>query len=413
MKLKVFYGWWLLAGLFIIYSITNGVILNTLPLFYPQLRAEFNWSQAEIVGPAGILFLVVAITSPFIGVLLDRYNASKLMLIGAVLMLLAFLWFGFMNSLQEMRGVYLLFSIGITAGGIIPSMRIITRWFVRHRGIAVGVLLVGSSAGGAIFNGMAGTFMESYGWRTAIMILGILAFFLILLPLVFIIRDSPEELGLHPDGEVPQSNEVDKKEAFKSMSLSITLSEVLRTPTFYLLLLITGGMWFAIVGTIQHQALFFQDLDTTIQAKDVISLFFLCSILGKLIFGWLSDRYSKKTIMFAAIVNLALGALLLIAIPTKPDPLLWYYAVVFGIGFSGTFTMIQLLVAEFYSGTSYGKILGVVTMVDTGAGVLGIWTLGLIRTNSGSYEGAFYLMLGITILAALCVPLLRKPIRHD
>ncbi len=391
------------------YVITNGVILNTLPIFYPELVKAFGWDQAVVTQPAQLLFLAVALFSPVAGIFLDRYSARLLMLTGCILLLAAFVWYSRMNSLQEMRLIYVLFALGITLAGIIPSMHIVTRWFVRNRGLAVGILLIGSSLGGAIFNQVAGRSIEDFGWRTALLILGIIAVALVLLPLILVVRNKPEDLGLEPDAKAPAL------EATGPVVLNApTLAQAARTPAFYLLLLITGAMWFCIVGVIQHQALYFKDLQTAVAAKDVLSLFFLSSIVGKIFFGWLSDRFSKKTIMLAAVLNLALGALLLALSARQPDTLLWLYALVFGIGFSGTFTMIQLLVAEFYAGGSYGKILGIVTMVDTLAGMLGIMALGRMRIASGSYESAFQLLVVICLVSALCVLLLRKPrLAHD
>jgi MFS transporter, OFA family, oxalate/formate antiporter len=405
--MKSFYGWWLLAGLFIAYVVTNGVILNTLPIFYPELIKTFGWTQAQVTRPAQLLFLVVAMSSPFAGILLDRYDAKRMMLIGGGLILAAFAWYTRVNSLGEMLGVYVLYSVGITLGGILPSMRILTRWFVKKRGLAVGILLVGSSLGGAIFNQVAGGAIAAYGWRTALLILGLIATALVILPVLFLVKNTPEEIGLLPDGATDSGS---RSVSAQAEAPGAGFKAAVASPTFYLLLLVTGAMWFCIVGVIQHQALFFKDLQTTIASKDVLSLFFLSSILGKLLFGRLSDRFSKKTIMMAAVLNLAAGAGLLNLVPNAPQTLLWPYAIVFGIGFSGTFTMIQLLVAEYYAGPSYGKILGLVTMVDTLAGVLGILILGQMRTASGTYTTAFQLLFAVSVVAALCVPLLKKPV---
>ncbi len=398
--MKIFYGWWLLAGLFVMYLVTNGVVLNTLPIFYPELIKEFGWTQAQVTKPAQGLFLLVAVVSPFAGTLLDRFSARSLMLVGGALLAAAFVWYSRMNSLGELQMIYVLFAAGITMAGILPSMRIVTHWFERQRGLAIGILLVGSSLGGAIFNQVAGAYIATHGWRTAILILGGISALLIFLPLWFLVRDTPQSMGLWPDGaSAPAKN----RSAAGPGASAPTFAAALRSPVFYLLLLITGAMWFCIVGVIQHQALFFKDLATNIAAKDVLSVFFISSIAGKLIFGWLGDRFSKKRIMAVSVLSLGVGTLLLKLVPINPNVLLWPYALVFGIGFSGTFTMIQLLVADYYAGPSYGKILGVVTMVDTAAGVAGIMTLGMMRTSFGSYAQSFQVLTTLCVAAALAV----------
>jgi MFS family permease len=397
---KVFFGWWVLAALFIIYSITNGVILNTLPLFYPELIKEYGWTQEEVTRPAQLLFFLVAIFSPIAGLWMDRFSVKKMMISGTLLIFCGFYLFSIIKNIEMLLGAYLIFAVGITLAGIMPSMKIITHWFVRYRGIAVGILLVGSSIGGAVFNQLAGTLIQSQGWRSGIIILGVVATIVILLPLMTAVRIQPSSMGLNPDGAQLATGEMS---IHQGEHPSITYVDLFKHRLFYLLVFVTGAMWFCIVGVIQHQALFFKDLSTSVASKDVLSVFFLCSVLGKIIFGKLSDNYSKRNIMLLAVVNLAIGAFILSVVQSNPDVLLWVYAVVFGIGFSGTFTMIQLLIAEYYQGKTYGKVLGLFTMVDTLSGVLGIMMLGIIRTKMGSYQNGFWVLLGICIIAAGCV----------
>lgn len=397
---KIFFGWWVLAALFIIYSITNGVILNTLPLFYPELIREYGWTQDQVTRPAQLLFLLVALVSPFAGTWMDRFSIKNMMYAGTVLILSGFYLFSKTNSIGMLMGAYFIFALGITFAGIIPSMKIITNWFVRYRGIAVGILLVGSSIGGALFNQVAGYLIQTQGWRTGVLMLGILATVVILIPLMMAVKVHPSAEGLVPDGgKILSDNSGEPHWEHPGISYK----DLFSNRVFYLMVFVTGTMWFCIVGVIQHQALFFKDLTTTVVSKDVLSVFFLCSVLGKIIFGKLSDQYSKRNIMFLAVINLTAGAFILTIINSNPDVLLWVYAVVFGIGFSGTFTMIQLLIAEYYHGKTYGKVLGLFTMVDTLSGVVGIMMLGLIRTKMGSYQQGFWVLMIVCIIAAVCV----------
>jgi len=393
---KIYSGWWVLAALFVIYAMTNGVILNTLPLFYPKLIAAFGWTQDVVTRPAQLLFFLVAIFSPLAGNLVDRWPVKGMMLAGGFLLLGGFLLFANVQSVEGLMGAYVLFSLGITLAGIIPSMKIVTNWFGKSRGIAVGILLVGSSLGGALFNPVAGGLIDTYGWRTALLALGALTAVLIFLPLLFFVRIGPDGVR---DG--------DQEKVLASETIQpVSYAALFGSPVFVQLLLITAAMWFCIVGIIQHQALFISDLGTAVSAATVLSTFFIASVLGKVFFGWLSDRYDKKRIMLLAVLNLSLGALILVFIRSNPETLLWLYALVFGIGFSGTFTMIQLLAAAYYQGPSYGKILGVFTMADTLAGVMGILVLGRMRTASGSYDSAFMLLLAIALITAVLVALL-------
>jgi MFS family permease len=407
---KYYKGWMVLFALFIIYSITNGVILNTLPLFYPELIKEFDWTQDIVTRPAQLLFLVVAIFAPIAGTFIDKVSIKRLMLLGSVLIMVGFLIFSKIQSISILMMAYFIFSLGITLAGIIPSMKIISNWFLKDRGLAVGIFLVGSSIGGAIFNPVAGRLISEFGWRNGVIGLGIIASVLIFIPLLLLVKVAPDQSALL-SGQ--QFAVIDLRDQDMNKKSVISSKEIFSSRKFYILLFITGAMWFIIVGIIQHQALFLKEVSGSISSAKVLGLFFTCSILGKIIFGKLSDRYSKRNIMFLAVCNLSLGALILTLIRSNPDTLVYAYAIVFGVGFSGTFTMIQLLIAEYFQGPVYGKILGIFTMIDTLAGVLGIMILGKMRTNNGSYDQSFIVLLVISMLAAICVPLLSQTSSND
>jgi MFS family permease len=135
---------------------------------------------------------------------------------------------------------------------------------------------------------------------------------------------------------------------------------------------------------------------------------FWFSLLGKLTIGYLSDRFNKITIMFTVVVALMIGLSILRFSNANNLPGLYCYAAIFGIGYSGTFTMIQLVIAEFFSGESYGKILGILTMVDVGSGGLAITTIARIQGAFNSYLHVFELLIALTFVVAILVLLLRK-----
>jgi MFS family permease len=153
-------------------------------------------------------------------------------------------------------------------------------------------------------------------------------------------------------------------------------------------------MWFCISGVIQHQSIYLgSDLSLPgARLAQVFSLFFASSVVGKVLFGWLSDRYSKVNIMLLATVNLTVGLVVFRMVDGDSFFSILLYAVVYGVGFSGAFTMIQLMIAELFAGPTYGKILGVFVFIDTLAGAIGIGALGRIRVATESYIPAINLL---------------------
>jgi len=398
---KVFFGWWVLLGLFLTYTATNGILLNTLPLLYPALMAEFGWNEAEVTRPAALFFLAAAIITPLMGLLFDRYPPRRLMICSALVLIGALIGYPFIQSLTQLTLIYLLLAVGLAGCGILPSMLVLSRWFVRSRGIAVGILLMGSSFGGAIFPLIVKNTLVAQGWREAVIVMTVVGAAMMLAALLLLVRNSPADKGLLADGaEQPSAGRVPV-----AVATGPTLREALRRPSFYVLLLATGALWFCIVGLLQHQSIYMgRDLGVAAAVLPVIfSVFFWSAIIGKLVFGWFADRFDKTLVMFIGICALIVGLLLLRS--ARPDALwmLYGYAVIYGIGFSGTFAMIQVVVAEFFAGASYGRILGIFTTVDTLAGFAGIKVLGAMRVADQSYIPAFDLLIVVCVATAIAV----------
>ncbi|NNL99670.1 MAG: MFS transporter, partial [Gammaproteobacteria bacterium] len=293
--MRVFSGWWVLLGLFLIYTANNGILINTLPLFYPELIKEFGWNEEQVTRPATLFFIVAAVLTPFIGALFDRFSTRLIMVIGILAVAAALIVYPQVKSLGQLTAVYMVFALGLAGAGLVPNMLILTRWFRRYRGIAVGILLMGSSIGGALFPLIARNTFVNQGWREAVMLVAIVGTVMMLASIVLLVRNRPEDKGLAPDGDAVAPAEVDAPTAAPGM----TLGQAARTPAFYLLMFATGGMWFCIVGVIQHQAIFLgQDLGVSDAVLPVVlSVFFCSAVAGKLLFGYLGDRFNKTFIM--------------------------------------------------------------------------------------------------------------------
>lgn len=397
-----FNGWWVLGGLWLVYFATNGIVFNTFPNFNPELMREFGWNESEATNPTAILYFSIAFITIGMGALLDRFSARAIMFVGAIGLLGAMVAYASIQTLTQLYGVYLLFSLFLAACGLVPSMFILTKWFSTKRGIAVGILLMASSFGGAVFPPLAGLGLGSIGWRNTALILTAAAAVLLLIPLWLWVRNNPAEMGQHPDGraqDTPSGN--------SGKPVGVRLREALASPRFYLLAVATGSMWFCIVGIIAHQPIYFRN-DIGLSAEQlgtVTGTLFFFGLIGKVLFGALSDRFRKDRIMLLAILNLTAGSLIL-RFTDGSISQIYIYAAVYGIGFSGVFTMIQLLIADYYQGQSYGKILGVMTCIDTLAGSSAIAILGKIKVASGSYISAFNVLVMVCIAATACVLIL-------
>ena len=401
---RVYFGWWVLLALFLIYASSNGILIFTLPLFYPELINEFGWNEAEVTRPAAVFFVAAAVLHPFGGALLDRYSPRVIMLIGYGAITLALACYSVISALSHLMAIYIVFGLGLGLAGLVANMLVLTRWFVRYRGVAISLLLMGASFGGATFPLIMRQTLLGSGWRDAVTLLAVIGGTLMILPLIFLVRNRPQDMGLNPDGAT-QVSVPSKVDPSSSAASGPSLIDALKSPIFYLLAFATATLWFCSVGMVQHQAIYLgRDLHmdkSTIPL--VFSVFFWAGIVGKASFGYLSDHFNKLYIMLASIISLAIGLIVLRATTADETVMMFVYAVIFGIGAGGAFATIQLTIAEFFVGHAYGKILGVFTFVDTMAGALGTQVIGMMRVAFDSYRPGLNLMILACAIAAVCV----------
>ena len=405
--MKIFYGWWVLLGLFLIYTANNGILMYTLPLFYPELMDEFGWTTEQVTCPAALFYIVAAMITPFAGVLFDRYSTRLIMLLGIIALVAALCFYPVISSLDQLTAVYIVFALGLAACGLVPNMLILTRWFKRNRGLAMGLLLTGSTVGGAVFPLVARETLITQGWRQAVLMIAVLGSVMMIGAIVFLVRNHPRERGLGFDGDaLPAETE----NVVTAVTPGPTLTEAAKMPVFYILAFVTGALWFCTVSMLQHQSIFIgKDLGVDAARLPLIfSLFFWCAIVGKLLLGWLSDKLHKLWVMFSTVLSLILGLVLLRLVSADNLVILYAYAVVFGMGFGGTFSMIQQVLAEYFSGASYGKILALMIAVDSIAGAAGINYLGKVRDTQGSYLPAFELLILLCTVSALLIMVLMR-----
>ena len=404
-KSRIFYGWWVLTGIFASYTALVGVQVYSLPLFYPKLTDEFGWSNQSITHAATIFFLTGAIITPFVSSLFDRFSARVFMIAGG-LITVAGLWaYRSMETLTHLVLIYILLALSQVCAGQVPTILVVTRWFRRYRGIAIGITLTGTSIGGAVFPLVFSHVMENGGWRDAITVFMIISAVMMLPSYIFLIRSRPEDKGLLPDGDAEAQMAKDSK---KGLPEGPTLGAALRNPAFWILALTTGALWFTMNGIYNNQSFFMSsELGLSTQMYSLIfSAIFWFAIVGKILFGHLSDRYDKILIMCIVVSLLLLGLIFLRMSSADHLWVLYCYAAFFGLGFGGTFALIQLVIAEFFAGRSYGKILGILTAVDVACGGLGISVLAELENIYGSYLPVIGILIIVTFIVAVMVLLL-------
>jgi len=265
------------------------------------------------------------------------------------------------------------------------------RWFNKSRGKAMGFAYLGIGVGGMLVPQIARWLNMNFGWHQALMILGILMI-VIAFPMAWIVGENPKQ-------SAEDANQLSKK---------IPITGILKSWKFYLLGIGSMCSIGAVSGTSQNLKLFFSiDLKyTQSEAANVISLVLLSSIAGRILMGWLADRFPKKYVMIL-IYTLVASAIPILFFAAKPG-MIYLFAFIFGIGLGGDYMIIPLMAAELFGVRVMGRVMGLVLTVDGIAEALSPMLVGWLRDKSGSYANAFLVLIILAVVGILSVALLPR-----
>ncbi|MBC7219329.1 MAG: MFS transporter [Hadesarchaea archaeon] len=391
---KLFYGWIVVLASFLSMLVVG--LIYSYGVFVKPLTQEFGWSRASISLAFSISILLSTMSLP-LGRMSDLYGVRKVVAIGAVLT-----GGGLLLSSQISSLVEFCICIGIAGFGIsalyVPPVSAIARWFEKGKGMATGFAVSALSGGMALFPPVIGILIESFGWRTTFLILGIVVF-LILSISSFLIRHEPKALGLAPHG----ADEAVKNE----IRVEFDLRTAARKKPFwyiYLVMVFTHiSLFLVTVHVVPHAIGLGID---EITASTALTLLGICSMLARILGGVASDKLGTANLFTLFLAIQSISTLLLF----KSVDIWTIYAAMslMGIGFGGWIAIYPILVRGFF-GTKYlGSILGT---FDSGVGLgglIGPYLGGLIFDNIRNYDLAFLLSGTICALAVVASALLRK-----
>ena len=368
-----------------------GLALYGLPLYYDHMVTEFGWSRTQVTSGNALSKLLVGPLFGFVaGWVVDRFGPRRLMLTGILVAGGALIGLSSMSALWMFYLFYLLNALGYVCGGPLPNQVLLSRWFDKARGKAMGFAYVGIGAGAATVPLLSNWMTNSYGWRGSLRGLGILMI-LLGFPLAYFVKESPERV-----------DETKEKPALAPMK------EIFRSRAFFLLALGSMCSIGAVGGANQHLKLFLS-LDQHYEQGDaarLISLVFTLSIAGRLLMGWLADRWPKKYVMLL-IYLLVAAAIPLLFFASTPGAM-YLFAIVFGLGLGGEYLIIPLMAAEMFGVKVLGRLMGVVLTADGVAEAVSPLLIGYLRDRTGSYRTGFIVLIGIAMLGALAVASLSR-----
>ena len=398
--MKIFYGWVVVAAGFVITCIGLGTAMS-LGVFLQPITAAMGWSRTDVSTAAVLTFLAMGAGSFFWGAMSDRYGTRAVLLCGGVL-----LGIGLMSASQttEVWQFQLLWGVlcGLAAGAFFaPLTAIASRWFTKHRSLAVALITAGMGLGSMVIGPLARYIISIQDWRAAMFDLGLLAL-AVVLPTSLLVRNAPVEpvlaSGLAADGSGSPGGS----------SGGFTVAQALRTPQFAAV----AGTFFACCaahsGPIFHMISYAIDCGVSaMTAATVFGTAGVSSLVGRIAFGLTADRLGAKPTLVGGLLLQAASIQLYYFVRT-PEA---FYAVamVFGLSYGGVMPLYAILVREYFGARIMGSMFGAVAMISTIGMAIGPWVGGFVFDYLGGYGWLYIGSSAIGLGAATIAFVFRSP----
>jgi MFS family permease len=402
---RFFYGWWIVAAAFLNLFCSVGVIYYGFPVFYPALVASLGFTRAQVTQGFLLGFIVVGLPfGYFAGILIDRIGARRVILYGVGFIGVPLILMGFMTKFWQYQILCLLEVLGYVFAGPIANQVLVAQWFRLRRGRAMGYAYLGLGLGGVVAPPMANYLIRVFGWRHALEAAGTLIL-LVLFPVGFwVTRSAPSDMDLLPDGVAPTQAGHPSPAVLPSMGIGAAI----RTANFWLILIGSAFVIGAINTVIQHFILFMQDQGySRTTASHFLSALLASSLAGRVLVGYVADRFAKKNAM--SLFYLVIGGSIPLLFMAGHPVAAWSFAILFGFAMGADYMLIPLVTAECFGVGSLGKVLAALIMGYSVGQWVAPWMAGRIFDAYHSYDLAWKIIAAGGILGAAMIYSISSP----
>jgi MFS family permease len=405
-KQPIFYGWWIVVGLFVIDAVAPLARYN-LAAFLPFIMPELGWSRETISLAQSMAIWLYALFGLLSGILVDRIGSRKTFLIGGAVTILGWVVLSTTQSPWQLYlyyGVLLSLAVGMTH--YVPLMATTRKWFRRRAGVVAGITGSAWAVGNAVFAPVMTGLADSQGWRYTSLVLGICFGAVIMLCAWFIIRDTPESLGHHPDGEESPP----PLDGNTSAELSWDTKPALKTWQFLLLFTTYSLYNIGLNGLVAHVVTWGTELGSPQASAGVFSTAFAVPwIVGSIVGGWLGDKYGKRRVMPIGLV-IAMAAMVYGGLGVHTQQGLMVFAIAVGLGTGLQVPLYAPLPGDFFGRGRVGSLFGILSL---GYGLIGGWgplIWARLREATGYYNAAA-LVSAVCYAIAVVALLLVRPMK--
>ncbi len=403
---KPFQGPWMIAACFFTFGLSTGLPYYSISFFFDYFRDGHSWTQELVTTGAPIAVLLTIWAGP---VIVPRVSPRLLIIIGTGLTFLAFQWFGRLGGSEyEYYACWCVYMLGYFLAGPIPHQIIISNWYKERRGWAMGITYVGVGVIGAMGTYIVPWVAQQVHYTQALQYMGFALLFAWPLA-IFVIKDRPEAVGQLPDGKRSESDVVEAPKAEPK-----AFGDLMSGSAFWLLLVGSAASIGSIAAVNFLLKFVLEEQGFTDQATrdavwaDAATVYLLSSIGGRLLAGFLADKFPRKWVMLVTYVIVALSIPMLFLVTPENPGLVYVFAITFGFALGADYMLIPLMAADQFGLSSLGKAMSAILPSDT---ISQFWfprIVATLRTMWGGYSQALWAVFGMAALGAAAIALLPR-----
>lgn len=409
----VFYGWWIVAAGGAMQLLQSALLGQAYGAYVVLLRDDFGWSKTALAAASSLREAESGITSPIQGWLLDRFGPRRVARVGVVIFAAGFMLFSQVNSLLTFYLAFFVMSIGASLMGWLTVTYTTVHWFEKKRSTALALTTTGFALGGMLVP-ITAFVLEGIGWRETAFLSGVVIL-LVGLPLTQVLRASPEEMGLRPDGEALPESQPDSERSLLSphveqpLRMDFTLGEALRAPSFWWISLGHASALFVVSSMGVHLVSHLKESQgySLGQASSVVFLLTGLLLIGTISGGFVGDRVNKRLMLVCCMAMHATGLVILSHAANVWMVLL--FVVFHGLAWGWRGPQMAAIRADYFGRASFGKILGVSNMVIIVGTISGPIIAGLLYDQTGNYRLGFDILAAIALCGSVFFVLARRP----
>lgn len=401
---RIYYGWWVVLAAFLNLFFVVGIIFYGFPVFYPYFVESLGFTRAQVTQGFFLGFLFAGLPFGILaGTLIDKVGARSVILAGTSLVGVPLLVMGSITRFWQFELLCVVEVIGFVLAGPIANQVLIARWFHRRRGRAMGYAYLGLGSGGVVAPLLVNYLAHELGWRHALEFIGALIL-LVLFPVgIWLTRSSPEELQIA--GDPLTSSEFEEQKSSVPDHISMGVPQAVRSRSFWLILAGSTLVVGAIGAVIQHYVLFLKDSGYSATTASRFSAILLASSLGgRVIVGYLADRFRKTYIM--ALFYCLVGASVFLLLAPHSLVIVLTFAIVFGFSMGADYMLIPLVTADCFGTASLGKLLALIIMGYSVGQWTAPWMVGRIFDARHSYDLAWQIIAIAGMVGAVAIYLI-------